>query len=200
MVLRFHRVELTGRFMTLSTRSARTLVLVWGVILLFGVFLGLCSIFALVTTAAGAWYEHVEMSWPQTPAVIKQCRAGRSFPNGGGTRANPWLIECRIAYAVNGTPIETEIDSATTLSSEVFASMSDWVELHKSGATLVVRYDPANHSKVVLTATDMPIGGPRTPGNLQTLLYFAFACAIFLVVAGITRPSANIWDLAQGRG
>ena len=183
--------------MTLSTKSARTLVLIWGVIFLFGVFLGLCSVFAIVTTAAGAWHEHIESSWPQTRAAIKQCKAGRSFPNGGGTRENPWIIECHITYTVNGAPIETEIDSAATRSTEVFASMSEWEELHKSGATLVVRYDPANHRKAVLKATDMPMGGPRTPGNLQTLLYFAFACAIVLGIARIARPSANIWARAQ---
>jgi hypothetical protein len=174
-----------------SNKSARTHVLVWGVILLLGLFLGLCSIFALITTAAGAWYEHVEMGWPETPAVIKQCKAGRYYPNGGGARENPWLIECRIAYAVNGIPIETKILSATTLSAKVFASMSDWVERHKPEAALVVRYDPADHNKALLTATDMPNGGPRTTGNLQTLSYFAIACAVFLVIARITRPNAN---------
>ena len=34
---------------------------------------------------------------------------------------------------------------------------------------VVVHYDPADHVKVALVATDMPLGGPRTPSNLKVL-------------------------------
>jgi hypothetical protein len=34
---------------------------------------------------------------------------------------------------------------------------------------IVVHYDPADHVKVALVATDMPLGGSRTPSNLKVL-------------------------------
>jgi Protein of unknown function (DUF3592) len=161
-------------------------------------FLGLCFLFALVTTAAGAWYEHLETSWPQASAMIKHCRAGRSF-YGRPAGENPFIIECLIVYEVEGTQVETTIHSATSLSPAVFASMAEWVGRHAPGATIAVRYDPTNHSKAVLTATDMPYGGPRTPGNLRTLALFALACAVVLLLALMTRPSAATRNVALGR-
>jgi hypothetical protein len=50
-----------------------------------------------------------------------------------------------------------------------FQRLQEWVDAHPEGTPILVHYDPANHSKAVLVATDMPLGGPRTPGNVKLL-------------------------------
>jgi hypothetical protein len=63
-----------------------------------------------------------------------------------------------------------------------------WVDEHPPGTPIVVRYDPANYKKVVLTATNMPHGGPRTPNNVKLLQVCAGTFLVLLTIARITRP------------
>ena len=61
--------------------------------------------------------------------------------------------------------------------------MHQWVASHPSGTPIVVHYDPANPNSPVLTATDMPYAGPRTPNNLKLLLIAAGASVVPLMAA-----------------
>jgi hypothetical protein len=68
------------------------------------------------------------------------------------------------------------------------APFAAWVDAHPQGTPIVVRYDPANHKKVVLVATDMPRGGPHTPNNVKLLEVCAGSFLVLLTIARITRP------------
>jgi hypothetical protein len=46
---------------------------------------------------------------------------------------------------------------------------------------------PAAHGTAVLTKTDMPYAGPRTPNNLRLLLICAIACVSLLRIAAALR-------------
>jgi hypothetical protein len=61
--------------------------------------------------------------------------------------------------------------------------MGQWVTNHPSGSTIVVRYNPTDPKTAVLTATDMPDAGPRTPNNLRLLLISSVACVGLLTIA-----------------
>ncbi len=61
--------------------------------------------------------------------------------------------------------------------------MQEWVDKHEPGSPMVVRYDPTKYTTAVLTETDMPMGGLRTPGNVRLLLMFSGACVVLLTIA-----------------
>jgi hypothetical protein len=69
--------------------------------------------------------------------------------------------------------------------------MSQWVVRHPSGSTMVVRYDPTDAKAAVLTDTDMPDAGPRTPNNLRLLLISSVACLSLLTIARRLRVVAS---------
>jgi hypothetical protein len=50
--------------------------------------------------------------------------------------------------------------------------LQDWMEAHPPGTPISVRYDPADHAKVVLVATDMPGAGPRTGSNIRQVEFW----------------------------
>jgi hypothetical protein len=73
-----------------------------------------------------------------------------------------------------------------------FELVQQWVDEHPPGTPIAVHYDPADHKKAVLVATDMPLGGPRTPDNLKLLEVTAGSCVLLLAIAGITRSSYGV--------
>ena len=68
------------------------------------------------------------------------------------------------------------------------APFAEWVDAHSAGTPIPVRYDPADHTKIVLAADYMPRGGPRTPKNLKLLGICAGSFLILLIIARTTRP------------
>jgi hypothetical protein len=69
----------------------------------------------------------------------------------------------------------------------ILNKMQDWVKAHPPGSAIVVHYDPTNHAKAALVATDMPNGGPKSPKNVRfTELALAFSAAL-LMIATLTR-------------
>jgi hypothetical protein len=161
-----------------------------------GLFAGLCSIFALVVTAAEGWQEHAQAQWPEATARVQGCGVDLYTH-----RSEAYWIDCRISYLVGGEEIVTEVHSRTTPApSKVIwqypaaqiGLMQEWVDEHPPGTPIVVHYDPANHKKAVLLATDMPLGGRRTPANLRLLGIAAGSCVLLLAIARITRPSSAV--------
>lgn len=159
-----------------------------------GLFTALCTVFALVVTAALAWQEHAEAHWPMATARVQQC--GVDLYNHTAGREAIW-INCSITYTVRGEEIVSRVHSLTTPAPKRLTwqyptgqieQMQNWVREHPAGTPIAVRYDPANHAKAVLVETDMPRGGPQTPNNLKLLGFFAVGCAVFLAIARVARP------------
>ena len=159
----------------------------------FGFFAGLCTIFALVVTAAEGWSEHAQAQWPQTTARVQRC--GLDIY---AHRQESYWIDCSVSYTVRGEDIVAHVHSRSTPAprrvisqnpSEQFDEMQAWVDEHPEGTPIAVHYDPANHKKAVLVTTDMPLGGPRTPNNLKLLGFFAVSCVVLLTIARVVRPA-----------
>jgi len=110
-----------------------------------------------------------------------------------------YRIRCYLNYSVNAEQLGTNVDSSSVPSREVWqyppnqiAPLEQWVNEHPSGTPIVVRYDPANHGKIMLVSTYMPpLGGPRTPGNLKLLAICAASFLTLLTIARLTRPPSD---------
>ena len=68
------------------------------------------------------------------------------------------------------------------------ASFEEWVNNHPQGTPLIVGYDPAEPTKIVLVAANTPGCGPRTPNNVKLLEFLAGTFLVLLTIARITRP------------
>lgn len=166
-----------------------------GVAALLGVFAGLCTLFALVVTAAEAWQEHAQAQWPATTARVDRCYLHQT----GTRKRNRYYIDCRLSYAVGTEPIAAHVYSAPAPSREVpqyppnqIGPLEDWVNRHPPGTEMTIRYDPAKHNKMVLVATDMPrAGGPDTASNLRLLAFFAASSVLLLSLARVWRLKSD---------
>jgi hypothetical protein len=154
-------------------------------------FLGLCTIFVVVVTAAQAWQEHPQARWPEVTARVNSCGLERTSSG----RREKFYIRCRLSYAVGAEQNTTSVYSSNVPAPEIWqyppnqiAPFERWVDEHPEGTPIVVHYDPADHAKVVLVVTDMPRGGPRTSNNVKLLEIFAGSFLVLLTIALFTRP------------
>lgn len=169
---------------------------VWrGVAAILGVFTGLCTVFALIVTAAEAWQEHSQAQWPETTARVERCYLHQTSTR----RRDRYYIDCRLSYTVNTEQIVAHAYSGNVPSREVpqyppnqIGPLEDWVNRHPQGTQMTVRYDPAKHNRMVLTATDMPrASGPHTSNNLKLLGFFAASSVLLLAMARIWRLKSD---------
>jgi hypothetical protein len=156
-----------------------------------------CPAFALIASIADVWREHVLKSWSEVAATIGGCSVDPYVPLRSASRTPVWYIRCRIAYSTGSDKIETSIRSRTTTSGwgGDAEGMHQWVGKHPSGSTIVIHYNPQNAKDAVLTATDMPYAGPRTPSNLKLLLIASVACVGFFMLARQIRPNPQRGDI-----
>ncbi len=170
-----------------------------GIATLLGCFMGLCSVFALIATAAGAWEERAEAHWPEAMASVEACGLDlyRKSTGRGPDRPEAYYIDCRLSYGANGKTIVTKVKSRHSQWANRAAwpdpwikirQMQAWVDGHPEGTLIAVHYKPANPKTVALVGTDMPLGESRTPDNLMLLEFFAAACAVLLTIARVVRP------------
>jgi hypothetical protein len=157
-----------------------------------GLFAGLCTVFALVVTAAQAWQEHAHAQWPEATAQVQRC--GLDIYTH---KPESYRIDCSVSYKVRGEEIVSYVYSRSTPAPrrvisqyppQQFERLQEWVDAHPEGTPIAVHYDSANHSKAVLVATDMPLGEPRMPDNLRLLGVAAASCLVLLAIARITWP------------
>jgi hypothetical protein len=169
---------------------------VWLALPVLGLLAGLCSMLALVVTVAEGWQEHAQAQWPEATARVLRCGVDLYTHQP----ENYW-IDCRISYLVGAEEVVAEVHSRSTPAPRrviwqypgmQIGLMQEWVDEHPPGTPVAVHYDPAKHKKAVLVATDMPLGGLRTPGNLRLLGVAAGSCALLLAIARITRPLSGV--------
>jgi Protein of unknown function (DUF3592) len=160
-------------------------------------FAGLCTVFALVVTAAQAWQEHARAQWPEATAQVQRC--GLDIYT---RKPESYRIDCSVSYKVHGEEIVSHVYSRSMHAPrrviwqyppQQFERLQEWVDTHPGGTPIAVHYDPANHSNAVLVATAMPLGGPRTPDNLRVLGVAAASCLVLLAIVRIawTRSAAG---------
>jgi hypothetical protein len=160
-----------------------------------GFFSGLCTIFMLVVTVALAWSEHPHAQWPEATAHIERCDVDLYLH-----QPEAYWIDCTLRYVVGGEEIVSHVHSRTTPAPQRFVyqypagqveRMQEWVDEHPERTPITVHYDPANHQEAVLVQTDMPRGGPQTPGNLRLLGLCAASCLVLVTIARIARPRST---------
>jgi hypothetical protein len=180
----------------MRTEAVRKIQLVWLAVAGLGLFAGLCSTLVLVVTVAQGWQEHAQTEWPQATAQVQQCGVDIYTH-----KPEAYWIDCRVSYLIGAEQIVTKVHSRSTAAPRRVISqqpalqiglMQEWVDEHPPGTPIAVHYDPANHQKAALVATDMPLGGPLTPVNLKLLGITAGICALLLATAGITRSSYGV--------
>jgi hypothetical protein len=168
-----------------------------GILMLLVAFLGLCTTFVSVVTAAQAWQELAQARWPEVAAHVDRCDLDRT-----STAQRKILhIPCRLSYAIDAEQNVANVYPSSVPWREIWrypphqiAPFDEWVDEHAQGTALVVRYDPADHKKVVLVTTDMPRGGPRTPNNVKLLEVCAGSFLALLAIAQLTRPRPqSLW-------
>jgi hypothetical protein len=166
----------------------------------FGLGAGLCTVFALVVTAAEAWQDQVRAQWAEASAQIQRCDLDVYTHNPESYR-----IDCAITYKVRGEQIVSHVFSRCTPAPRrviwqsppnPFDLMQQWVDAHPAGKPIAIQYDPANAGKSVLVVTDMPLAGPTTPNNLKLLAVCAASCVVLLAIARPVRPR----PIAANRG
>jgi hypothetical protein len=63
---------------------------------------------------------------------------------------------------------------------------------HPPGTPIPIRYEPANHSRILLASDFMPPRGrPKTPNNLKLLAAGAASFLLVLTIARLTRPPSS---------
>ena len=162
------------------------------VVSVLGLFAGLCTVFALVVTAAEGWVEHAQAQWPEATARVQRCGLDVYTHN-----PETYWIDCGLSYTVRGEDVVSHVHSRSIPSPSRWQyptgqleQLQEWVDEHPDGTEIVVHYDPANHNKAVLVTTDMPLGGPRTPNNLKLLEFCGVSCVVLLAIARVARSRA----------
>jgi hypothetical protein len=144
---------------------------------------------------AQAWQEHLQARWPELTARVDECGLNQTSTG----RREKFYIRCSLSYAVGAERHATKIYSRNVPSPEIWqyppdqiAPFEKWMDDHPQGTLIVVRYDPANHTKIVLVA-NMPGGGPRTRNNVNLLGFLAGSFLVLLTIARITWPR-SFWQ------
>ena len=171
--------------------------------LFLGGFVGLCAFFAAVLTAVEGWKERTRARWPEAIARVERCDLAIYMQK---RRSRSYYVKCSIRYRVDSEEIVSHVSSASTPAPErviwqpkpVFDEMQDWVTRHPAGTPIAVHYDPANPRSAALVATDMPLGGPRTPANLRLVAISAASCLVLLAIGRIVWPRSTSPGPAPG--
>jgi hypothetical protein len=167
-----------------TTPKPRWLRIVLGILVLST---GLSTIFIGLVTAWQAWEEHVQDRWPEVRAHVDACDLQQT------SSGDPWYyIRCHLSYTVGSEQNVTSISSMNAPAREAWQyppnqiePFEKWLDGHPPGTPILVRYDPARHTRVV--TTDRLVGGPHTQGNVRLLEICAGSFVILLTILLITR-------------
>jgi len=180
----------------MTTETAPKGQWMWLGLMVLVVLFALCTIFASVVTVAQAWQEHAQARWPEVTARVDKC--GLDQTSSG--RREKFYIHCRLSYAVGTQQNATNVYSMNVPSPEIWqyppnqiGPFAEWVDEHTQGTPILVRYDPIDHTKVVVVAPPMPGGGPRTQSNIKLLEFWAGGFLVLVTIALITRPR-SLWQ------
>jgi hypothetical protein len=183
-------------------RSTRPRTTVAGAVGLFGLFAGLCAIFALVATVADWREEAAQARWPVVSARIEGGEVDPQRVSHGGTT---WQLRYKVRFVVEGQERIATLTTRSERSDDEPAALHAWAVRHRRGSHVDIRYDPAQPGHAVFASADVPGAGPRTTPDLQLLLIAATACVGLLALAKHLRskeagaaPSPDAGNLSPG--
>ena len=165
---------------------------IWGaLVLLLALFVGLCTVFAVVVTAVQAWQENGRAHWPEVTAHVVRCDLALYT-----RKPESYRIDCVVSYPLPEDEVVAHVRSRSTPAPRrviwqyppnQFQAMQAWVDRHPRGTPIAVHHDPGNPRQAALVTTDMPLGGPQTPDNLRLSAVSAVVCLVLLAIARILR-------------
>jgi hypothetical protein len=151
-----------------------------GAVGLFGLFAGLCAIFALVVTLFEWRSERAQQQWPLVSARIEHADLE---PHATSKGATTWSLRYRVRYDAEWQGHSVSLASRSTGNASELAAMRAWLSQHRRGARIDVRYDPAQPDHAVFASPDVPNAGPRTPNNLTLTAIATIACIVLIALA-----------------
>lgn len=152
-----------------------------GAVALFGLFAGLVAVIALLSTIVDWRDERAHAQWPATTATIDRGAVDIHRDTRGRTS---WQLRVRLRYEVDGKPQAATLTSRSIRSSEEAGELEAWVKRHRRGATIGIRYDPAQPGEAVFaSAEEAPGTGSPVTADLQLAATAAIACLVLISLA-----------------
>src|ERR1700722_4532502 len=145
---------------------------------------GLSTIFVGVISAVQAWQEHAQEHWPEVTARVEKCYLRQSSTR----KRDRYYISCRFSYQIGFEQNEANVYSGPSVLWAFTGPYQEWIDAHPVGSPIAVRYDPANHKKIVLAPPYMPGKGPHTPDNVKLLIFSAGSFAVLLLITRVMWP------------
>ncbi len=105
-----------------------------GFVGLFGLFAGLCAIFAVCATVADWYSETTQARWPMVSAMVERSdvvASARAPKDGGGTE---WKLRTRVRYELNGEALTATATSRVIFSEMDAAKLQSWAAQHRNGS------------------------------------------------------------------
>ncbi len=143
-----------------------------GAVGLFGLFAGLCAIFAFVVTVFEWRAERAQAHWPVVSARIEHAEL-----------TTTGSLRYRVRYDADWQDHAATLSSRGTSDARELAAIRAWLERHRRGGRIDVRYDPAQPDHAIFASPDVPNAGPRTPSNVTLTAIAAIACIVLIALA-----------------
>jgi hypothetical protein len=150
---------------------------------LFGLFAGLCTIFALCVTLVDWHDESTQARWPVVSAVVDRAdvvASARAPKDGGGT---VWKLRYRVRYELNGEARAATLTSRSVFSEAEAATLQSWAAQHRKGSHIDIRYDPSQESQAAFASAEISSAAGRIRTDLILLTVAALACAGLVALA-----------------
>jgi hypothetical protein len=154
---------------------------------LFGLFAGLCAIFAGCVTLSD-WYSRITQArWPVVSAVVERgdvVASSRAPKDGGGT---VWNLRYRVRYELNGKQLIATPTSNSVFSEAEAARLRVWAAQHRKGSHIDVRYDPSQESRAFFASADISGDADRMHTDITFFMIAAIASGGLLTLAKYLR-------------
>jgi hypothetical protein len=175
-----------------------------GVAGLFGLFAGLCAIFATCATLIDWHDEATQARWPMVSAVVERfdlVETPRPPKDGGGTA---WKLRYRVHYEVSGEARTVTLTSRSAFSDADVAKLKSWAAQHRKGHQIDIRYDPSREDRAAFASAEVSDAVNRIHNDLVLIAIAAIASAGLLALARFLRarevnaPAARSDSTSQG--
>lgn len=151
-----------------------------GAVGLFGLFAGLCAIFAFVVTVFQWRADRAQAQWPVVSARIERAELE---PHATGKGATTWSLRYRVRYDADWQERSASLSSRGTSNESELLAMRAWLAQHRRGGRIDVRYNPARPDHAIFGSPDVPNTGPRTPNNITFTAIATIACIVLIALA-----------------
>lgn len=149
---------------------------------LFGLFAGLCAVFAGVVALMDWHGETKQAGWPVVSAVIERANVEISRrPRWQGGR-EIWNLTLRLRYEVESEMKTARVRSPSINSENEAAHLQSWATRH-TGTRVDIRYDPVHPSQVTLASAVPGFVSNRARADFILFITAALASAGLLALA-----------------